>query len=325
MTDAFMKLYLHIGIHKTGTSSIQASLRQNRQILNDHGVIFPIYGDNGTSGHSQAVTALAGFNGNIEEFDLFRELQSSGCHTAILSSENFSHLRSKSINTISELLATFFDSISVIVYLRRQDYWLESVYKQKIKHNMTRLSDLWPTDLKSIAQYDYSQLLDPWGLNFGFKNIKVRCYEPRQFMQGDLVFDFYHTCGLGGICDSLQAADFKNASMDNSSTTLLAHLNKKGMSSKLRNYIISCLMKSQQPSQPETTFFSVKQRKDLLREVSDSNAFIARNYLGRENGELFFDSSIPEYPQIEQNATAINKAVDLIVELSNLSLVIDNK
>jgi hypothetical protein len=58
MPDPTRRVYLHIGLHKTGTTYVQSVLRANRERLADQGVLFP--GGKGQPGHTFAVYDLFG-------------------------------------------------------------------------------------------------------------------------------------------------------------------------------------------------------------------------------------------------------------------------
>ncbi|MEM9255084.1 MAG: hypothetical protein AAGA91_06535, partial [Pseudomonadota bacterium] len=150
-----MNAILHIGTEKTGTSSIQRYLEQNRDALRESGYYYPV-----SIGfeHHQALAAVCvdierpddfyddDIVGNFEErmrknkaiVDGFgselRELDGH-IHTVVISSEHF-HSRITSeceINRLASLLRSHFEQITVICYLREQVAACTSLYSTALK------------------------------------------------------------------------------------------------------------------------------------------------------------------------------------------------
>lgn len=66
--------------------------------------------------------------------DIRRDITNSDCKNVIILSEHFSITREIShIQKIYDTFQDLFESMTVIVYLRRQDYLLESTWSQRIK------------------------------------------------------------------------------------------------------------------------------------------------------------------------------------------------
>ena len=53
-----MECILHIGLPKTGTTSLQAALSENRESLLRHGVVYPETGLNGNGKHKGLLNAV---------------------------------------------------------------------------------------------------------------------------------------------------------------------------------------------------------------------------------------------------------------------------
>jgi len=132
-----MRLVLHIGNHKTGSTSIQKSLFERRRELIEKGVLYPSAGL--VSGcHHNYTFSLRGYNkisGSEEKMnlhDIISDLRvETGIHkpsTVILSSEEFISLNENEIMKLSPLF-DMFDQVIVIVYLRNQWDLIESSYR----------------------------------------------------------------------------------------------------------------------------------------------------------------------------------------------------
>lgn len=123
------KLILHVGVHRTGTTSTQKFMRENFQPLLKKGVLYPF----GVSRHDRVVRRLV--RNEVPALKLARDLERraashpSHVHTVVLSDEDMSMIRDF---RVFEPLKEMFD-VKIVVSLRRQDLWLESWYLQNIK------------------------------------------------------------------------------------------------------------------------------------------------------------------------------------------------
>jgi len=97
-----MKLYLHCGYHKTGSSFLQTLFSRNRDLLQEHGYHFPVatreydmMSGNISPGNGPELAAALKQNNSRESSDLLAgyvaEAQKKGCEAVLLSSENFFH------------------------------------------------------------------------------------------------------------------------------------------------------------------------------------------------------------------------------------------
>ena len=90
-------LFIHIGLHKTGSTALQLWMRHNDKILASHGVFVPKVGTfNEESGHHRVAWEMRddkrneGQNHHID--DLVNELVLCPCQKALISSEDFEYL-----------------------------------------------------------------------------------------------------------------------------------------------------------------------------------------------------------------------------------------
>jgi hypothetical protein len=122
-------LYLHVGVHRTATTSIQRFMRANFNPLLAKGYLYPF----GVARHTAVVGRLRYGMISAADFaqDLLRRMEARGDHvqSAVISDEDMS-----SVEDFSAFagLTRYFD-VKVVVSLRRQDLWLESWYLQNVK------------------------------------------------------------------------------------------------------------------------------------------------------------------------------------------------
>ncbi|WP_237054919.1 hypothetical protein [Microbulbifer sediminum] len=195
-------LYLHIGFHKTGSSSLQLALHRHRAPLLDAGVEFVALGKKGNSSGAIEVEAREeGLEFHLN--DRFRQLlASSRGDTVIVSAEHLSFLyRGADIRQVRDICAELFDRTVVIAYLRRQDLHARSFKQQgargceRGRSSSSKLlghdeGALPPLNAPVRTYYDYFAKLQQWEACFGEEALEVREFEPGRLCGGDIVTDF---------------------------------------------------------------------------------------------------------------------------------------
>lgn len=192
------KLFLHIGLHKTGTSSIQESLIQNKDNLVKEGILYPNH--------------IKIFD-NILNTDFFNIKLADKCATEL---ENISKSKKNTIKKIIisneafsgnpfdgykklKIIVKYLSKISekfetkIILYLRRQDKLIESLYIQSIKDGKTALFN----DFIKTLKYDslnWSNYIKIWMQHFSKNQLIIRMYDKKKFKDGNIVTDF--ACAL---------------------------------------------------------------------------------------------------------------------------------
>lgn len=130
------KLILHIGGHRTGSTSIQAALHAARKRLRRLGVLYPETGRVTIAHHSLANavrgSGVAGFEETpalTSSLEALRcEVDASGCETVFISSEEFIRTCEMKAAAVGQLLSLF-SEVRVVCFLRHQAPLLESSYK----------------------------------------------------------------------------------------------------------------------------------------------------------------------------------------------------
>lgn len=138
---ALPDLILHLGLHKTGTTSIQKWCLSHRDQLLERGVLFPKAGlpddfqsirEGGFPGHQGLMRP------NADAWDdLRQEIAESGCERVIISCENMLMPlrpdRDKQIAALGERLGEF-ASVRIVVGVRRPDIWLDRFYREIVSN-----------------------------------------------------------------------------------------------------------------------------------------------------------------------------------------------
>jgi hypothetical protein len=153
-------MVLHIGPHKTGTTTLQAGLGQNRASLREQGVVYP-----GRLNHElNAATAVSSRTvepgQSIEAstaawFQMLDEIRSSGARVGVLSSEFYSETPQERIEWLLEQLGS---DVQVVITLRPLTSILPSQWQQYIQNRLVYPWDEW---LQAILSEPRSGTITP--------------------------------------------------------------------------------------------------------------------------------------------------------------------
>lgn len=202
-----MKLIIHIGTHKTGTTALQQFLHANRGLLARCGFHYatPPHGLQ----HSNFVAnALNGGESRSVRAFLTKHTEIArrhGAHTILMSAENFyamsvlSSMQRRQIctnaverdHTLIEMLRALIpESITtpqIVCYFRRPDRYAESLYSQHVKRGISfagTFDEFLPIIRPALF---YETCIRLWADVFDKKNCTVRLYESAA---ADIVSDF---------------------------------------------------------------------------------------------------------------------------------------
>lgn len=207
------KLILHIGTEKTGTTSIQEYLLENKEVLSKQGFFIPVTPSSSAPNHRKLATAC--FNDGRED-DSFKEykindfiewkkntfkiieeeLISSTLETHILSSEHFSSrlTTQKEISRLFDFLKVIYSDIEVLVYFRRQDEYAVSLYSTNLKSGGVG-KNIIPSGMLP-DRYNYYSICNKWGKVFGRKNIIAKQFDRKILKNGSVLSDFCNVVGI---------------------------------------------------------------------------------------------------------------------------------
>ncbi len=309
-------VYLHVGLPKTGTTALQRFLWDNEEALLRHGISYPHmeYKYKGVGFYRNGHFLLAPFvdadgkqyhDRPCREFDeAMDKVQalSSQCEKIILSDEIIWRTRWKWENyweKIRDAFAARGLKVKVIVYLRRQDLWTESFWAQMVKgggstHTFAEFLELFLQNTCYVDYYDYMNHLSPI---LGRENLIIRIYERGQFhgKEGTLHSDFLDLFGLS--LDGFQVeGEIQNTRMDGAYLELRRILNGIQESGAGRKVIQDSLYAAQteDPLEGHFSYFTPEGKRAYMERFEKDNEKLAREYLGREDGVLFFEPLAPD-------------------------------
>jgi len=187
------KIYLHIGTHKTGTSTIQMLLSRNQQELKQHS----FYYDESACELGRTLMDY-GLSDDGLEFNrcLFREKHNRVPEqNIVISGEGFfgnPFIGYKNISSVASqtkhILQDF--DVELLVFFRSPDTFIESLYNQKIKEGSTISFQEFISQL-DIYAYRWQDLIKSYEDLFGKDKIKTLLYE-----EGNVVKRFFEWLGI---------------------------------------------------------------------------------------------------------------------------------
>ena len=193
------RIYLHIGTHKTGTTALQFFLWNNRIRLMELGFLYPEIGLGGGYAHGVLANIIKPNNRDdrLTEYkkEFNREIGSSHVPNILLSSEVFL----EGLN-VADSVRQFIDQdafdVSIIVYLRNQVDWLQSVYNEVIRDPYRRFTgDIFQLREYQQKYHDYERILEPWVKHFGADAIILRPYGNFR-CKNEIFHDFLNSVGI---------------------------------------------------------------------------------------------------------------------------------
>ena len=287
-------IYLHIGSSKTGSSALQYFLLQNRSLLREKGFDYPPHDvdPNGiSSGNGQRLGNFL-IDGDMAQAEsLVSEIMRTAAANIILSSELLYFLEDENVVRLKSLLSSA--DVRVIIYLRRQESMLESVYQQHVKRRGdTRRMEAWFSEHYRDARYSHDQLRT-WAAVFGKDAIAVRPYESQQFRGGTIFSDFLCLLGLSLMSEFSMPSKSINPSYraDALEAMRLFNLLPLAHRPRLQDVLLQRFSESRgKAGDWPYKLMSPAQRILVCEYYADTNAAIARDTAGREDGRLFYDS-----------------------------------
>ena len=202
-------IHLHIGLNKTGTSSIQDFFSMNAErLLREDGLCYPSAGRSATAHHDlskwlKTPEGKAATPQSPVVATLLDELRQAP--RALLSSEDFHTLGASQVAHLAHLLKGH--RVRVVLYLREHVAYLASWYQQNVQATNQTCS------FGAFAQQTRKPLhrvAGFWAESFGAANVTLRLYDRAQLVGGDVVQDLAAQIGLAGDLQRFERKPFES-------------------------------------------------------------------------------------------------------------------
>lgn len=197
--DHMRTLYLHIGIWKTGTTTIQKTLLRNAGLLARHGIHYPDISPNHTflpsAFHPEPENFLVAKSRKLSGKALEAwhrqslaafERGAAAHEVTIASSEYLLGLPEPAVARLMDYMRARFDRIKVVVYLRDPVDHVSSAINEQVKQGHYQLE----TAYRIHGQAKEYSKLETWIAEAGRENIIARPFSKSSFHNGDIVDDF---------------------------------------------------------------------------------------------------------------------------------------
>lgn len=322
-------LFLHIGTQKTGTTTIQSILSKNKEKLLSEGI-----------GYLGRFAKLAREIRVIEEYDekLVNQLQEEinteidaiknrDLHTFVISNEKFSGdkmISHRNAGAIAHFLKEVFDpfnfDIKIIVFLRRQDQYIESTYVQKVYSGST---DSFQEFLDHFNEMDFhwDEFLDLYANVFGVENMFVRGFDKKYLPHEDSLIQTFGTIIGSTFLQDYSGKVVRNEGFSRNALEIMRIANKDFKITEKRQ--LREILRESDLGGGKPIFFNNSDRQRFLANYNESNRQVTSQYFKNQTDPLF---SIPKYPpeceEIKFESLTLETAV---VSLAKSILALNDK
>lgn len=200
-------VYVHCGLHKTGTTAIQAAFDERRPWLRAKGVLYPVSQDGNNAHHNlaweiagdrrfdPAALTIADAVAQIAAFD----------GDAVLSSEDFESFlhRPQALAPLLQPLRAAGHQVSLVIYFRERRSYARSLYTELLRHGYAATFDEFLAEIEANGMLQYRE----WVFQFAYRRVRaaLAAYQdarllPRRYdaatRSGSVVADLLPLLGL---------------------------------------------------------------------------------------------------------------------------------
>lgn len=335
-----MKIILHIGQSKTGTTALQSFFSRNRVALAEQKILYPDVMLKcmpiNMLNHNSFANALGGFNffprlSADEYWQQFMDQYEQGDYdTMLLSGESFfggrpylwelsdsddyyKHYEKKLSNLYGYLKN---HHVTVIAYLRPQIKWLESAIPQIIRYEGTMQQRIYFDDMQTMELLlpfmDYNSAIGLWDSVVKPKGIKIREYERESLDNNNIIVDFLNQLNINSKnLEISNSEDNVHDSWSNEFIEIKKELNLKPKSRIKEDTIIDLINRlNGEYGRKEKYQVEIAVYKKVLEEFVESNNKLSIRY--NNNIPVFSDSKVTAEKYIyklvsEESVTAAMK------------------
>ncbi len=298
---------MHIGTGRAGSTSIQFFLRDNRERLNELGILYPR--SPGQARHTQ-LGLFAKPKAELEAAPewsrqrrddparfrkafkrrLLSEIDDSGLSRMLLSDEILFGSSEQALRRLSRFTERISESLRLVAYLRRQDDHMVSRYQQGVKIGwVARLRDWAQEDMSSL--YDYRARIAMHERLLAPADFVIRPFERERFVNGSLFEDFLDAAQIDARIEDLAEVPNLNESLDAESVEFLRLLNihRVEHDGATEGLIDNRELAKRLTGASEGPILTLPAAvlDPFMDQWAETNRAVAREFLGDETGRLF--------------------------------------
>ncbi len=335
----FDKCILHIGTEKTGTTSIQAFLTENRAALLDRGFYVPtsmgprehvglvnlfadsrkVFSTRTTLGHHTVEKVENHKTVLGKRIHLEMEQAAQMGRTLVISAERFFTVISDDaeMEALHEFLYEYCKSVEIVAYVRPQHEFAVSMFSTNLKNGSRQkvvFQDLEKN--KGMARKcDYAGVIEFWQKHFTEAEFKIRKFGRASLIDGDSVADFAHTIGVS--TDGLEQPERRNESLNWKAQKFVLKMNVQ----------MANTPKKHRPKKRAAIYRSLEKNfsgAGILPKRDDAVAFFEHFAASNERlrqaffpeDDVLFDVSFEKYPlEAEQYKLTMGDAFDIFAKV----------
>ncbi len=277
------EIWLHIGTAKSGTTALQHYYNENAAALSTAGLKYIT-----APGHSSANKLAIAINKKREaelakiSEHITQQIRNGPERTALISSEMFFGMAPEKILNALPVLREY--PLNILVYLRRQDRYIESKYLQKMKNGRFK-GTIWDYIAKFQGSgSDYRAELHPW-INEEC-SVFPRICEADQLVGRSVVSDALTVMGYGAVAAQVPESRIENTSPSIGRIQLMQALQEAGHP-KVRQ-----IQRALPPDRNgKAKVLTQEERRDWLAKFETSNEMLRREYFPAHT-QLFSNSDL---------------------------------
>lgn len=331
-------VYISIGTPKTGTTALQSFMRENDKLMEKQGYCYPkldldipsLYRNR----NAQFLVYRSKDKGEAHQKEVRRKaFEQLGRYAEkfdnIVISDELIWYRCNEIENFWENTIDEFEKIhckiKVIVYLRRQDQVIQSLWNQNVKMFMRRTKSFKECIDGNAFNYfplDYYKQLKEIEKHIGRENLIVRPYERGQFEgeENSIFSDFFKAVGLKLTNEFTKDCVAKNVGLNGNYIEIKRIINGIPQYRELDDFMSRPILNASIYADEiygtvKTSMFTHEEQIEYMQQFEESNKKVAKEYLGREDSVMYYES-IKEQPVWKVNSDTMYK--DLLISVTEI-------
>lgn len=315
-------LYIHAGTHKTASTTIQHALRSAAPLAGEAEgwMVLPrpiaAHGFMAADDHDEDLVQQ--FQSQLESS--IRDIESSHRSTRfVLSFEGLSgstmlgYLNSEVVASMLRDATSRYE-VKVIVYLRRQDEWLESMYTQSIHEGGACGFDEFKARFETPGALDYHRFLEGFRTCFGDDGLIVRSYHAAS--DWGIVADFADIIGSTALRNARSESRL-NPSYSRPALEIARRANPNLAPDQRRSLRKALQRVMPKPKGGSFGLLSASERDAFLARYSNSNRMVADRYFGGDVRRMFPPPTSPQSSHTP-DPTVCEGVANLVVHLFSM-------
>ena len=251
--------------------------------------------------------------------DLVAEVDASGCDNIVMSTESLYFTPDPSV------IPPFFRDFRVVpvVFLRRQDEWLESAYREGLKNGELRLSiEKYYQHMRPVM--DYAATLEKWQKAFSEEKIIVGVFEGAK---GKLPIEQEFIRCIGAeIRAPLRPAPRKNEAFSRDALEFyfgFADKRRIGPKHEVFKEALGAYSRLHPDPVELKSFLPPATLKEIAEAFRDGNDWVARKFL--EPGRPLFENAVPDIARPWRPYEGLSTAKTIEIAEFLLNHIVDRK